>query len=168
VEGKLDPAKLKDDGIPAGPLWSRIQQGKDVVLQDGRSVRGNDYLLSPRKPRKIIVGGDNDTPRLLATEAQTADVLIHEATYSEEALHKIGPDPQHSSAKAVARFANEAKIKNLVLTHFSPRYLSAKEGRQSLSNLEAEARTVYSGNLFLANDFDRYFLDKQGALTKPV
>jgi ribonuclease Z len=166
VEGKLDLAKLKNDEIPAGPVWRQIQQGKNVVLPDGRSVCANDYLLSPRKPRKIIVGGDNDTPRLLASEAETAEVLIHEATYTEDVLRKVGPGPQHSSAKEVAQFANAARIKNLVLTHFSPRYYGQKQAGLSLSDMETEARAFYKGTLFLANDLERYFLDKQGILTK--
>jgi ribonuclease BN (tRNA processing enzyme) len=35
---------------------------------------------------------------------------------------KIGPGPQHSSAMRVGRFAEGAGVRNLVLTHFSPRY----------------------------------------------
>ena len=163
---KLDLVKLEEKGIPAGPLWGQIQQGKDVRLSGSELVRASDYLLPPRKPRKIIVGGDNDTPALLADEAQTADVLIHEATYTEDVLSKVGMGPQHSSAKQVAQFAHVAEIKNLVLTHFSSRYQEQEEAKLSLSDIEAEARAVYQGNLFLAKDLDRYFLDKQGLLTK--
>lgn len=116
VEGKLDVDKLRRDAVPAGPGWGRIQQGRDVRLADGRTVRARDYLLAPRKPRKIIVGGDNDSPALLAAEAAGADLLVHEATYTEAGLRKVVPGPQHSSAAAVARFASEAGIPNLVLT----------------------------------------------------
>lgn len=169
VEARLDVTKLNGANIPAGPLWGKIQQGEDIVLADGSAVRAGDYLLPSRQPRKIIVGGDNDTPGLLAHEAETADVLIHEATYTEEVLRKVGPAPQHSSAKRVAQFASKARIRNLVLTHFSPRYRDRKEetqskGELSLFDVEAEARAHYSGQLFLANDFERYCLNKDGAL----
>ncbi len=167
VENRLDVAKLESDGIPRGPDWGRIQQGNDVAIPGGRTVRARDYLLPPRKQRKIIVGGDNDMPDLLATEARTAEVLIHEATYTEDMLNKVGPNPQHSSARKVAQFANNAKIRNLVLTHFSPRY-QEQEGGLPLSDVEAEARAVYQGNLFLANDLDRYILDRQGILAKAI
>jgi ribonuclease Z len=167
IENKLDVAKLEKDNIPRGPVWGRIQQGKDVATPDGRTVRARDYLLPPRKQRKVIAGGDNDTPGLLMIEAQTAEVLIHEATYTEDVLNKIGPGPQHSSARQVAQFASDAKIRNLVLTHFSPRYQEQEAGL-SLSDIEAEARAVYTGNLFLANDLDRYILDRQGLLTKAM
>jgi ribonuclease Z len=65
----------------------------------------------------------------------------------------------------VAAFAQEKGIPNLVLTHFSPRY-QQQGGALSMAEIEAEARSVYSGNLFLAKDLDRYTLDKQGCLAR--
>ena len=169
VEGKLDVDKLRRDAVPAGPDWGRLQQGHDLTLAGGRTVQARDYLLAPRKPRKIIVGGDNDSPALLAAAAAGADVLVHEATYTEAGLSKVGPGPQHSSAAAVARFASQAGIRNLVLTHFSPRYQeqdAARNGAPTLADVEAEARASYQGNLFLASDLDRYGLDRQGHLSR--
>jgi ribonuclease Z len=164
VEGRLDIDRLRADGVPAGPEWGLIQQGRDVVLADGRTVRAADYQLQPRKPRRVIVGGDNDTPSLLAEEARTAEVLVHEATYTEDVLAKVGPAPQHSSAHSVAAFARKAGVPNLVLTHFSSRYQA--EGKVSIADVENEARAAYDGRLFLANDLELYWLDKQGVLAK--
>jgi ribonuclease Z len=90
-------------------------------------------------------------------------VLIHEATYTEEVLLKVGPAPMHSSALRVARMAQAARLPNLVLTHFSPRYQDGA-GPLSMGALEAEARGVYTGSLFLARDFDRYVLGRDGTL----
>jgi ribonuclease Z len=168
VENKLDVEKLRLAGVAAGPQWGQIQQGIDAVLPDGRLLAARDYLLAPRRPRKIIIGGDNDTPALLADEARAAQVLVHESTYTEEVLLRMGPGPQHSSALRVAQFASDAGIPNLVLTHFSPRYEQQEQGKLSLAALEDEARAVYSGRLFLANDLERYVLDKQGVLAKAI
>jgi ribonuclease Z len=128
-------------------------------------LHARDYLLPPRKRRKIIFGGDNDTPELLAAEARDADVLVHEATYTEEILHKVGPGPQHCSARRVARFASDANVPNLVLTHFSPRYQQDGAGL-SMADIAAEAREVYEGRLFLADDLDRYALDRKSVLAR--
>ncbi|MGZ5199146.1 MAG: MBL fold metallo-hydrolase [Telluria sp.] len=165
VERKLDVLRLQRDSIPAGPLWGQLQRGEDVALPGGRVARSIDYLLPPRKPRKIIVGGDNDTPSLLAEAAQGADVLVHEATYTDAVLHKVGPEPRHSSAGMTARFAEDAGIANLVLTHFSPRYQEHGAGL-SIADIEAEALAVYKGRLFLANDLDRFELDREGVLAR--
>jgi ribonuclease Z len=165
VERKLDTARLRAAGVAPGPAWGRLQQGLDAVLDDGRVLRAHEWLLAPRKARTIIVGGDNDDPDLLLDAARTADVLVHEATYTEAVLRKVGPAPMHSSALRVARMAALASVPNLVLTHFSPRYQEG-DGPLSIAALEAEARGVYGGRLFLARDFDRYVLGGDGELAR--
>jgi ribonuclease Z len=164
VERKLDAARLDGANVPRGPVWGQLQQGHDVQY-GGSVLRASDYLLAPRKRRKIIIGGDNDTPELLADEARDADVLVHEATYTEAILHKVGAGPQHSSARRVARFASDIGVPNLVLTHFSPRY-QLEGDALSIADIAAEAREVYQGRLFLAEDLDRYALDRQGVLAR--
>lgn len=161
---RLDTAKLERDGIASGPGWGQLQRGEDIDLPDCRVARSADYLLPGRRQRKVIVAGDNDTPSLLAEQAQGAQLLVHEATYTEDVLQKIGPGPQHSSARATAAFAQEAGLPNLILTHFSPRYQQAGNG-PSMADIEAEARAAYRGNLFLASDLQRYALDRHGVLT---
>lgn len=165
TENRLDVGRLERDGVARGPDWRRLQQGIDLTLPDGRLLRARDYLLPPPRRRRVVVGGDNDSPALLAEAARGAEVLIHEATYTEDMLLKVGPGPRHSSARRVAQFAAEAGIGNLVLTHFSPRY-QEQDGGLSMSDIENEARAVYRGNLFLANDLDRFVLDKQGNLAR--
>jgi ribonuclease Z len=163
VERKLDIDKLKAGGIPSGPAWGEIQQGRNVVLEDGRAVVAEQYLQPPRRSRKLIIGGDNDRPELLAPEAAGADLLVHEATYTEAILHKVGSGPQHSSAAMVARMAEQARLPNLILTHFSPRYQD-REGPLTLDDIEREAREHYTGNLALARDLAVYELRKDGSL----
>lgn len=165
LERRLDPDRLQAVGVPRGEHWGRLQRGEDVVLEDGRTVRPADVLQAPRKPRRIVVAGDNDRPELLLDEARRADVVVHEATYTEEVRLKVGPGPQHSSASMVARMAQEAGLHNLVLTHFSARYQERPApGQAGINDVEAEARAAYDGSLFMARDFDRYRLDRDGRL----
>lgn len=163
VERKLDGAKLAAAGIAPGPAWGRLQRGEDVLLDDGRLLSAQAFLLAPRKARKIIAAGDNDRPQLLVDEARTAEVLIHEATYTEDVLRKAGPGPQHSSARMTASAAAVAGVPNLVLTHFSPRY--QEHGALTIQAIEDEARAAYAGQLFLARDFAHYLLDRDGGLS---
>jgi ribonuclease Z len=166
LSNKLDTDKLAQHKVARGKLWGELQQGLNVQLDDGRVVYAQDYLLPLHNPRKIIVSGDNDDPTLLTQAAKTANVLVHEATYTEDIAIKVGAGPQHSYAKLVAQFAHDIGLDNLVLTHFSPRYQNSIHSSPSIFDIENEARTVYSNNLFLANDLDYYSLNKQGRLTK--
>jgi ribonuclease Z len=165
VERRLDTDKLTAAGVPRGPLWGQLQHGHPVTLPDGRALRPDDVLLPPRRAHKVIVAGDNDTPALLVEPARDAHVLVHEATYTEAVLQKVGPGPQHSCARMVAEAARDAGLPNLVLTHFSPRYQD-HGGPLTLGDVEAEARAAYGGNLFLASDFARYALDREGRLAR--
>jgi ribonuclease Z len=165
VEARLSTERLRAAGVPPGDVWGRIQRREDVLLPDGRLLRAADFLDTPRKPRRAIVAGDNDNPGLLLDEMRQADLLVHEATYTQAVLDKVGPGPQHSSARMVAQAAAAAGLPNLVLTHFSPRYQDG-EGPLSIGAVEAEARAGYWGTLFLARDLERYRLDRQGVLAR--
>ncbi len=166
LERQLKQEKLVADGIEPGPDWGDLQKGKDVLLDNGRLLRSDDYTHIPRTARKIIVGGDNDTPALLKDACTDTHVLIHEATYTQDIADRVGPWPQHSSAQQVAKFAQSAELPNLVLTHFSSRYQSAPGGTPHINQLAAEALQHYKGHLFLAKDFDTYRLEKDLQLNK--
>ncbi len=166
IQRKLNISKLKDEGIEPGPVWGLIQKGEDVLLSDGRMIKSQNYLFNARKPRKIMVCGDNDTPDLLAESTKTADVLIHEATYTEDVAEKVGKGPKHSSAKTISQFAENVSIRNLILTHFSPRYQEGNDDCPSIKDIEYEARKHYDGTLFLANDLDVFNLNREGELGK--
>ncbi|KQV61414.1 ribonuclease Z [Duganella sp. Root336D2] len=158
---KVDSEALRARGVPPGPAWGQLQHGKDVHMDDGTVLAAARYRSQHTERATAVIGGDNDTPSLLAKACQHADVLVHEATYTEAVLQKVGPGPQHSSVQRTASFAADAQIPNLVLTHFSARY----DSLEGMAEVAAEARRHYSGTLFLAQDFNTYELSN-GALAK--
>jgi len=166
TQAKLDTDKLRRDKVPSGPLWGALQQGEDVTLDDGRKLEHTTYLLAPRARRKLIIAGDNDQPELLTKSACDANVLVHEATYTQAISIKVGSGPQHSSAQQTAQFAQACGVDNLVLTHFSARYHKSKAPDIGLIEIEKEAAGFYKGNLLLADDFDILQLSLDGCLSK--
>lgn len=163
-EAVLDTAKLLKDGIPQGPLWGKLKNG-ETIEHAGKTISSEDYLHHPYPPRSIIVGGDNDQPGLLREACLQAQVLVHEATYTAEVAAKVGALVQHSSAAAVAAFAQAVSLPNLVLTHFSARYQADPGKSPCIDDIRAEAAACYQGNLFLAEDFTRLRLSKTGLLS---
>jgi len=164
-EPSLDIEKLAAHGIPQGPVWGQLRKGMDVAYE-GRTLRSNDYVRFPNPPRRIVVGGDNDRPELLSEACRQAQVLVHEATYTKEVAHKVGAGTGHSTAAAVASFAQSIGLPNLVLTHFSPRYQADAGRSPSMEDVRAEAAALYRGQLYLAEDFSRYRLNKAGQLSR--
>jgi len=159
---KLDKAALQARGVPSGPAWGQLHAGIDVTQEDGSVLAASDFRITKTDKATIVIGGDNDTPSLLAQACAGAQLLVHEATYTEAMLQKVGPGPTHSSVQRVAQFAAASQLPNLILTHFSARYHHAA----GMAELEAEARQHYAGSLFLARDFDTYELDAEGVLNK--
>lgn len=162
-DSRLNQEKLAADAIPRGPLWGDIKKGMDVEFA-GQKLRSEDYLLFDNEPRKIVVGGDNDRPELLAKACRDCHVLIHEATYTEDVAIKAGESFGHSSAKQIAVFAESERVPNLILTHFSARYQGDPRKPPSIEDIRQEAATFYKGNVFLAKDFADYTLQKSGEL----
>lgn len=167
AEAPLDTEKLTAHGIPQGPVWGQLKKGIDVQ-DDGRTLRSSDYVCFLHPPRRIVIGGDNDRPELLSDACSDALLLIHEATHTRDVAEKISERTGHSTADAVARFAQSIGVPNLVLTHFSPRYQSDASQSPSIEDVRAEAAATYHGQLFLADDFSRFRLNKAGQLRRIV
>jgi ribonuclease Z len=158
---RLDADALRAVGLPPGPLWQALLAGEDVYFE-GRMLKGEVYAARRTQRVRAVIGGDNAEPGMLDAACEGAQLLVHEATYTQPVLDKVGPGPMHSSAGQVAAFAQAAGLSNLVLTHFSPRYHDAA----GLGELEAEARTHYGGRLWLAEDLDVFDLNAEGVLDK--
>lgn len=160
---RLDVQRLEAEGIPRGPLWGELAHGREVE-HAGRLFRGEQYLRPARPGQRIIICGDNDTPELLAEVVSGADVLVHEATFTQSLIDRTRETYGHSSAATVARFAESTRIPNLVLTHFSARYQSNPERSPFIGDIREEAAAYFTGELILARDLERYHLDRDGRL----
>lgn len=132
--GRFDIGKAKSMGIPEGPLFRELQNGRDIEFS-GRRVAPEEVMGPPRSGLKIIYSGDTKPCKSIIELARGADLLIHDSTLlsSEE---RQAEDFGHSTALGAAKVANESMVKKMALIHFSPRYKDA-------SVLEEEARTLF-------------------------
>jgi len=144
--GRFNTEKAKELGVPAGPLWSKLQGGSSVKLSDGRTVKPEMVLGPPRSGRKIVYSGDTRQSENIVELAEGADLLIHEATFDDE-LEERAVEDGHSTPSMAAETAKKAGVKQLVLTHISARYKNA--------NLLLEQAKKTFVNTELAEDFFR-------------
>ena len=143
--GKFHPERALELGVPRGPLWGQLQRGKEVTLEDGRIIRPEDVMDAPRPGLKVVYTGDTGPCEEIASLSEGADLLIHEATYSDNMRERALVEG-HSTAKLAAVTAHEAHVRRLVLTHISARY------SQNDWILEKEAREVFPATI-MARDF---------------
>ncbi|MBN1245781.1 ribonuclease Z [Candidatus Bathyarchaeota archaeon] len=122
--GKFYPEKAKALGVPEGELWSKLQHGDAVKLENGRVVSPEEVLGSLRKGRKIVYSGDTRPFEGFVEFAAGADLVVHEATFDDALCEKAEVDG-HSTPSQAGLQAKKAKAKKLVLTHISARYADA-------------------------------------------
>ncbi|MEM2130654.1 MAG: ribonuclease Z [Candidatus Bathyarchaeia archaeon] len=144
--GKFHPEKAAALGIPKGPLWSKLQDGKKIKLEDGRIIKPLDVVDPERPGRKIVIVSDTRPSEAIAKFASKADVLIHEATFADDLLDRAEED-KHSTPSGAATIAKKAGVKRLILTHISARY-----GDPEI--LLQQAKKVFP-NTIIAEDFLR-------------
>ena len=110
LEGTLDAEKLKAAGVPFGPLFGKIKNGQDVVLEDGTEIKAADYISAPRPGKIITILGDTRKTDASVRLGVNADVLVHESTYGK-GDEKIARNHGHSTNMQAAQVAAEAGAK---------------------------------------------------------
>jgi len=156
--GRFDLAKAKALGITPGPVYGQLQAGKVVTLDDGRKINGKELCGPPRPGRKFAYCTDTIFCEGAVELAQGVDVLVHEATFAHEDADQAFK-AMHSTSTMAAQVALAAGVKQLILTHFSPRY--APGNTLTLDNLLAEARSIFPETI-LAHDFMSYDIPAVG------
>jgi ribonuclease Z len=137
--GHLDAKLAEELGVRPGPDFGRLQRGETV---DG--VKPEQVMGETREGRKLVISGDTAPCEALALAAHQADLLVHEATFTEEESERAR-QTQHSTARQAAELARDADVRLLALTHFSSRYAGGE--------LRDEARTVFAATE-APRDFD--------------
>jgi len=134
--GRFNPELARELGIPEGPLWGKLHRGLSVTLDDGRVIEPS-VLVGPRRPgRRVVLSGDTRPCDATVDAARGADVLVHEATFSDDEADRAR-ETGHSTAREAAAVASRAGVRTLVLTHFSARY------SRDASELQVQAAEVF-------------------------
>lgn len=129
-------------GIYPGPNYAALQSGKPVRNGAGQTVFPESVIGPPRKGRKVVISGDTRPCKQTLEAAKNADLLIHEATFTSDQRERA-IETHHSTAVEAAMLAKNANVKQLILTHFSP--------RSDLGQTYREAAEVFP-NTVLADD----------------
>jgi len=136
IPGKFYPERALELGIPRGPLWKALQQGKTIEYK-GRKVKPSDVMGPPKKGVKIVFSGDTTYCERVIDVSKNADILIHEGMYGND-MAEYAKSRGHSTVADAARVALVAGVKKLFITHVSSRY---KE--EDILKLQEEAKAIF-------------------------
>lgn len=118
--GRFNLETAKQLGIPEGELWSKLQNGHEIEI-NGKIIMSEQVLGEKRPGKKIGISGDTMPTKELEKFFENCDYLVFDSTFLDEEKQKA-QDTCHSTAKQAAILGKNARVKNLILTHFSARY----------------------------------------------
>jgi len=133
--GRFEPVRARELGVPEGHMFGMLHRGEPVEIE-GRTISPSEVVGPPRPGRAVVYTGDTRPCRRTVEAATGADLLIHEATFTEDERTRARAT-FHSTAREAGRVARDAGVRRLVLTHISARY--AEDPRA----LEREARKLF-------------------------
>ncbi len=144
--GVFFPDKAIKSNVPMGPLWSELQNGKDVMLDNGNIVHTSDVIGLPRPGRKVSFVTDTQYFPEISDYVRDSDLLICEGMFKFD-LEDSAKDKKHMTSSQAAKLTADAGgIKRMGLIHYSPRYT-----KYDLSGLLEEAKSIFP-DTFLTRD----------------
>lgn len=142
--GRFDVPGADALGVPNGPERGALQRGETVTLPGGATISPEQVLGPPRPGRKLVITGDTAPSDTIVEAAVDADVLVTEATFSDEEEDRAR-ETMHQTAGQAAEIARRANVSLLALTHLSTRYFGPE--------IAQEAREIFPETV-VPRDFD--------------
>ena len=141
-------------GVPAGPERGQLVAGKTITLADGTIVTPDMVLGEHIQGTKYVHIGDIGRTKPILDICRGAHALTIEATYTDED-RDMARQFGHMTAARAAKFAHDAEIDTLLLTHISRRYFER--------DIRREARAIFPDS-YVARDFDHIQITKDGVV----
>ena len=135
---KINLSYTKKFDLTKHPLLGELQKGKDITFKGKKITADKATIL--KKGKKISFIFDTELTQNCIEISKNADLLIAEATYESD-LEEKAKEYQHLTSEQSALIAKKARVKALILTHFSQRYKtpdqSLKEAKKIFKNTQA-------------------------------
>lgn len=135
--GEFNPTKAAGLGVPAGPLWGKLQKGECVTAADGTTVRPEQVMGQKRSGRKFSFVTDTLYRPSIAKEVMGSDLLVCEGMFEDELLDQA-KEKKHMTASQAAMIARDANVRRMCMIHYSPRYTD-----RELEKLLEQAKRIF-------------------------
>jgi len=146
---KLLKEKLQENNVPVS-FYHDLKTGKDFVDENGKVIPNAELTSDPRVSRSYAFCSDTLYSEQIIPQIKEIDLLYHEATFMDDKLERAA-ETFHTTAAQAATIATKAKVKRLIIGHFSARY-------KNLYPLLEEAKAVFE-NTTLALEGDRFIIE---------
>ncbi len=144
--GIFFPEKAIELKIPMGPLWSELQRGGSITLDDGREVRASEVMGAPRSGRKVSFVTDTKYFSEISDYVRNSDLFICEGMFMDDKEEDAAKKKHMTSSQAGKIALQAGGIKKMGLIHYSPRYT-----RYELAGLLKEAKNYFEETFLTAD-----------------
>ncbi len=122
---KLKKEVISSLNIPVKE-FTNLKNGADFVDSNGAVMKNNKLTDDPYPVRSYAYCSDTGYNENIIPIIKKADLLYHEATFTQDKV-EVAREKYHSTAVDAATIAKKAKVKNLIIGHFSTRYESSEQ-----------------------------------------
>lgn len=141
--------KAKALGLPV-QLWSHLQRGEPQEY-NGQTISPEQVLGPARRGISFAFITDTRPTAALSTLAYDVDLLICESMYDDPSDLPLAYAHAHMYAEESASIANAAGVRELVLTHFSPKIYDPTRAEKAARRVFANTRAARDGMVITLN-----------------
>lgn len=123
--------------------YLKIKQGFDFIDENGMVYKNRDITSDPIPCKSYAYCSDTKFDENIVEKIKNVTLLYHEATFADD-NEDFAKEKFHSTARQAATIAKKAKVKQLIIGHFSTRY-------PNINILLNEAQSVFP-NTVLAKE----------------
>ncbi|WP_185872211.1 ribonuclease Z [Blattabacterium cuenoti] len=116
--------------------YKNLKLGKDFKTNDGKIIQNKKLTFDPPKRLSYAFCSDTSFYLPIIEHIKYVDLLYHESTFLKIEENRA-MNTGHSTANQAAYIAKNAKVKKLLLGHYSNRFPNIKE-------FEKEAKKIFS------------------------
>ncbi|WP_185876821.1 ribonuclease Z [Blattabacterium cuenoti] len=151
---KYHDRKLNMDSIRKIPDikitdYKNLKIGKDFKTNNGKIIKNKELTFDPPKRLSYAFCSDTSFHLSIIEYIKYVDLLYHESTFLKKEENRAN-NTGHSTAFQAAYIAKKAKVKKLLLGHYSNRFPNIKE-------FEEEAKKIFS-NVEASEPLKKYYL----------
>tara|TARA_B100000902_G_C27251201_1_gene885364 strand:- start:335 stop:1261 length:927 start_codon:yes stop_codon:yes gene_type:complete len=133
-------SEVKKHNVPYDKVES-LKDGVDWINASGEVIKNSILTSKNSLPKKYAFCSDTRYNEGLVDKIKEVDLLYHETTFMKD-LEERAEQTGHSTTFQAASIAKQAKVKNLIIGHFSQRY-------RNLEDLLVETKYIFP-NSYLA------------------
>ena len=154
IREKMPQRNVRKEAISKYDLSSTdigtLKRGEDVVREsgDGKAlvIRNEDVTYYRYRPRSYAYCSDTAPFAELPEWVRGADLLYHEATFPAE-MADMAEKTFHSTTIQAATVAKDARVKKLIVGHYSSRFPSVDFYLDEIQTIFPEASLAHDGDV---------------------